>query len=44
MPGQTEGLKEGRTERHYFIGPFRLPPVVLKTIKKVLNNRQSSFS
>ena len=40
MPGQTEELKEGRTERHYrLIGPFRLPPVVLKTIKKVLNNR-----
>ena len=29
MEGQ-DGLKDGRTDRSYFIGPFRLPPGVQK--------------
>ena len=30
MPGQKDWWKDGRTDRPYFIGPFRLPPRVQK--------------
>ena len=36
MEGQKEGRTEdGRMERPYFIGPFRLPPGVQKLLKFV---------
>ena len=31
---RTEGQKDGRTDRLYFIRPFRLPPGVQKSRKK----------
>ena len=30
MPGQKDRRRDGRTDRPYFIGPFRLPPGVQK--------------
>ena len=42
--GRTEGQKgrrmEGRTDRPYFIGPFRLLPGVQKGDKKIIKNYQ----
>ena len=44
MPGQMEGRKdrrmEGRTDRPYFIGPFRLLPRVQKGDKQIIKNYQ----